>query len=137
MAPIVMEVTCGAYRLDECAEVQVAILCRTLFVQRPVRARRPFLYSREEVAALKIPVGLTTQAMPNGVIFQKTVVLAVVRFFVATPRTRANHASLDELVTRKQFIEDPAGYPPACWREESGSPQGEARVLVWRGLLPV
>jgi hypothetical protein len=20
------------------------------------------------------------------------------------------------------FIENPAGYPPACWREESGSP---------------
>ena len=28
------------------------------------------------------------------------------------------------------FIENSAGYPSACWREESGSPQGEARAFA-------
>jgi len=28
------------------------------------------------------------------------------------------------------FIKIPAEYPPACWRDESSSPQGEKKLLA-------
>ena len=43
----------------------------------------------------------------------------------------SSHPLHDHIVSQVgRFIENSTGYPPACWREESGSPQGEAAVLA-------
>ena len=35
------------------------------------------------------------------------------------------------------FMKIPTEYPPACWRDESGSPKGEAKVLAVNGRILV
>jgi len=38
--------------------------------------------------------------------------------------------ALRELLMGFLFIKIPTEYPPACWRDESGSPIGEAKVFA-------
>jgi hypothetical protein len=43
----------------------------------------------------------------------------------------------DVSTSDSSVIKISAGYPPACWREESGSPKGEAKAFAEIRVFPV
>jgi len=45
-------------------------------------------------------------------------------------KQRVNYDKAVSSVRVANFIKNSTEYPPACWRDESGSPKGEAKVFA-------
>jgi len=71
-------------------------------------------------------------ADPDGMVTQLTPVFSFTKHWLQPKLAMPGGVVTTYVVDTRggRFIKNSGGYPPACWREESGSPQGEAMMLA-------